>query len=54
MPPIDTDRVASSVCLSVMVMSPAKTAEPIEMLFGFWPRVGSGKHVLDRGPDPLM
>ena len=31
-------------------MSPAKTAEPIEMLFGLSPR----NHVLDRRPDPPM
>ena len=27
-------------------MSPAKTAEPIEMPFGLWNRVGPRKHVL--------
>jgi len=36
--PIDTDRVAWSVCLSVgplvTFVSPAKAAEPIEMPFG--------------------
>jgi len=26
-----------------------KTAEPIEMPFGLWTRVGLRKHVLDRG-----
>jgi len=58
MQPIVTDRVASSVgrslglsvclsvCLSVTLVSPAKTAEPIEMPFGLWPRVGPRKHVL--------
>jgi len=30
-------------------VSPAKTAEPIEMPFGLWARVGPRKHVL--GPD---
>jgi len=29
-----------------------KTAEPIEMPFGFWTRVGSGNQVLDGGQDP--
>ena len=32
----------------------AKTAEPVEMLFGFWAQVGSRNHVLDffdMGPD---
>jgi len=46
MQPIVTDRVASSVGLSVTVVSPAKTAEPIEMPFGIWTRVGPRKHVL--------
>jgi len=36
---------------SVTVLSSAKTAEPIEMPFGAWTRVGRGKHVLDGGPD---
>jgi len=31
-------------------MSCAKTAEPIEMLFGLWARVGSRNHVLDVEP----
>jgi len=31
---------SSVVCLSVTVMSPAKTAEPMEMLFGLRTRVG--------------
>jgi len=34
--PIVTDRVAWSVGLSVTVVSPAKTAEPIKMPFGIW------------------
>jgi len=34
-------------------MSPAKTAAPIEMPFGFWARMGRGNHVLDGGPDVL-
>jgi len=40
--------VCLSVCLSVMIMSPAKTAELIEMLFGLWTRVGRRKYVLDQ------
>jgi len=28
-------------------MSPAKMAEPIKMLFGFWTWIGPGNHVLD-------
>jgi len=45
-----TDRVAWSVGLSVTLVSPAKTAEPIEMPFGLRTRVGPGNHVLDGGP----
>jgi len=41
-----------SVCLSVTIVSPAETAEPIAMLFGLWTRVGPRNHVLDKGPDP--
>jgi len=37
-----------SVCLSVTVVSLAKTAEPIEMPFGLWAQVGSRNHVLIR------
>ena len=52
--PIVTDRVAWSVgqlvCLSVTLVSPAKTTEPIEMPFGLRTRVGPGNHVLDGGP----
>jgi len=32
--------------------SPAKTDEPIEMLFRQQTRVGPGNHVLDESPDP--
>ena len=35
-------------------MNPAKTAGPIEMLFGLRTWVGPGHHVLDGGPDPPM
>jgi len=51
--PIVTDRVAWSVCRSVTVVSPAITAEPIEMPFGFWAPTGPRNHVLDRGPEVL-
>jgi len=37
-------------CLSHV--SPAKTAEPIEMPFGLRTLVGPGNHALDQGPDP--
>jgi len=51
-----TNRVAwsdgRSVGLSVTLVSPAKTAEPIEMLFGLSTRLGSGNYVLDGGSDP--
>jgi len=39
--------VCLSVCRSVTLVSPAKTAPPIEMPFGFRTRVGPGNHVLD-------
>ena len=58
MRPIVTDRVAWSVgllvCLSVALVSPGKTTEPIEMPFGLRAHVGPGNHVLDGGPDSPM
>jgi len=39
--------VCRSVCLSVTLVSPAKTAEPIEMPFGLWARIGPRNHVLN-------
>jgi len=45
--------VCLAVCLYVTGMNPAETAEPIEMPFGMWARVGQHSHVLDVGPDPL-
>ena len=51
---IRTDRVAWSVRLSVTLVSPVKTAEPIEMPFGLRTQVGPENHVLDvldGGPD---
>jgi len=45
-------RPSSVVCLSVTLVSPAKVAELIEMLFGLRTWVGPGNHVLlDEGPD---
>jgi len=44
--PTVTDQVAWSVCHD---REPAKTAEPIEVPFGLWSRVGPRKHVLDWG-----
>ena len=44
---IVTDGVVWSVCRSVTIVSPAKTAELIEMPFGLWARMGSGDHIID-------
>jgi len=52
MRPIVTDRVAWSVGRSVTLVSPAKTAAPIEIPFELKTRVGPGYHVLGGGPDP--
>ena len=41
MRPIGTDGVAWSLGLSVTIVSPTKTAEPIEMPFGLWSRMGT-------------
>jgi len=38
-----------SDCLSVTLVSPAKTTSPIEMPFGLWARMGPSNHVLDGG-----
>jgi len=48
---IVTGGEALSVGLSVTIVSLAKTAEPIEMSFGLWTRVGSRNQILDGGPD---
>jgi len=45
-------RRSSVVCLSVTIVSPAKTAEPIEMQFGMLSWAGSENRVLDGGADP--
>ena len=34
-------------------MSPAKKAEPIEMPFGLWARMGLGNYALDGSPEVL-
>jgi len=51
--PIATDEVAwsvgLSVCLSVMIVSPAKTAELIVVPFTILTRMGPRNHVLDGG-----
>jgi len=55
MRPTFTDRVAwsvglsvcLSVCLSVTIVSLAETAEPFDIPFGMWTRVGPRNHVLD-------
>jgi len=44
--------LSSVFCLSVTVVSPAKTAEPIEMSFGLWTPVEPSNHVVDGVPDP--
>jgi len=44
--------VCRSVGLSVTLVSPAKTAAPIELPFGLRTWVGPGNHVLDGDPDP--
>jgi len=41
---IVTDGVAWSVGLSVVIVSPAKSAKPIEIPFGMWTRVGPKNH----------
>jgi len=41
-------------CLSVTLVSPAKTAAPIEMPFGLRTLVTAGNHALDAGPDHPM
>ena len=46
--------VCLSVAWSVATVSPAKTAELIEMPFGVWTRLDQRNHVLDEGPDHHM
>ena len=40
-------RPSSVVCRSVVIVIPAKTAEPIEMSFELWTRAAQRNHVLD-------
>jgi len=42
--------VGLSVCLSDALVSPAKTAEPIGMPFGFLARISPRNHKIDGGP----
>ena len=35
-----------SLCLSKTMVNPAKMAEPIDMQFGLWTRMGPSNHVL--------
>jgi len=42
------------VCRAVTLVSPAKTAAPIEMSFELRTRVEPRNHVLDGGPDHPM
>jgi len=46
--------VYRSVRMSVTLVSPPKTAEPIEMPCGLRTRVSPGNHVLGGVPDPPM
>ena len=54
MRPVVTDRVAwsagRSVGLSVTIVSPTKTAEPIEVPFGVWTRLGQKEPCIRWGP----
>jgi len=45
---LQTSVVCRSVCRSVTVVSPAKTAEPIDLPFGSWIRVGRRKYKFNR------
>ena len=44
--------VCQSVCLFVTIVSLAKTAELIKVLFGMWTQVSPRNHVIDGGPEP--
>ena len=39
-------------CKDILRVNFAKTAEPINILFGLWAPMGPRNHVLDMGPDP--
>ena len=47
-------RPSSVLCRFVTIVSPAKTAQLIEVPYGLWTSVGPRNHVLDGGPDPPM
>ena len=47
-------RLSSVVCRSVTLVSPAKTAAPIELQFGLRTWVGPGELCIRWGPDPPM
>ena len=51
---LPTEQRGLSVSLSVALVSPAKTAAPIEMPFRLRTWVGPRNHVLDGGPDPPL
>jgi len=43
----------SLICVSVcLLVTPAKMAQPIELPFGLWTRVGPRNHALVRDPNP--
>jgi len=46
--------ICLSVCMSATLVSPAKTAEPIEMPSDLRTWLGPRDHVLDGGSDPPM
>ena len=50
---LQTEERGLSVGLSVTLVSPAKTAAPIDMPFGLWARMGRRNRVLDGGPAML-
>jgi len=54
MRPIFTDQTPWFLCRSVTLVTPAKTAEPIQMLFGLRTWVVARNHVFDGGPDLPM
>ena len=54
LPRLPSSVVCRSVSLSVTLVSPAKTAEPIKMQFAFRTLVGSGNHVLHGVQIPHM
>ena len=43
-------RWSSVICVYVPIVSPANTAEPMEMPFGLWTLVGPRKHILHGSP----